>query len=1145
VTELPTGTVTFLFTDVEGSTRLLKQLGSTRYSEVLAEHNRLLRAEFERMGGIETHHQGDSFVVVFRSAGAALSAAVGAQRVLAEHEWPEGAEVRVRMGLHTGEASVGKDGYVGFAVHQASRIGDAGHGGQVLLSTTTATLVETFLPAGVELRDLGHVRLPDVDRPERLFQLVIEGLPDSFPPLSARVEKVTGPPGPPLLERESEVEALRAWMEAARMGSGRVVIIEASSGLGKTRLLGEARRLAEGTGFAVLGARGGELEQEFPYGVVRQLFEPAVAGPAERRADLLSGAAGLAAPLFDGARLAAALEQGADTSFATLHGLFWLVANLAARSPALLVVDDAHWSDHPSLRWIAYLARRLEGLPVLLLLGLRPPEPSDSAALAELMSDPSTSVLRLGALSEAAASMLVREQLGEEGDAEFVAACHEATGGNPLFVRELLSTLAAERVPPRREHAKRVRELGPQAVSRAVRLRLSRLPAEATALARAVAVLGDAVELAHAAHLADLDRTLAAHMAGALARADILKREFPLSFVHPVIRTAVYNELPRGEAEAAHGRAATILADAEAATELVAAQVLQARPAGDARRVEVLREAARISRGRGAPESAVAYLRRALAEPPPEDERTVVLYELGSAEKLVHGPSAAAHLREALADTVEPPQRLQTTIELARALFFSNQIEAAVETLGEAIAQLPAEDSELRRRALAGYLFAAQGEPPMTERIEPYFDESRTLDLDSSRGGRMLLAVLAWRDARARGSREEAVDRARRALVDGALLVEEDAAFYSLPGLIFDAADLLDESEGVWESVFDVARQRGSIFAFAAASGFRARTRYLAGQLEEAAQDARAALEAALAHGLQTGLPYALAFLADALVAMGSIDAADEALAQAGLGDAVPETAHMIFFLSSRARLRLAQGRPAEALRDLATLERIERGVGAVNPGFASWRPEAALARLQLGETDAARAIAEEDLRLARAWGAPRALGVALRTLGIVAAADKRLELLRESVAVLEQSPALLERAQSLVELGAAVRRANQRSVARDFLRRGLELAEICRAAPLAERARAELGAAGARTRSVILSGIESLTTSERRVAEMASEGMTNRQIAQALFVTPKTVEVHLSSVYRKLGIGSRAQLTEALPPAEPVAPRAGASPSS
>jgi YVTN family beta-propeller protein len=180
--ELPSGTVTFLFSDIEGSTQLVKQLGSG-YAEVLAEHQRILRAAFAAHGGREVDTQGDSFFVAFRRGKDAVAAAVDAQRDLAAHAWPGGAEVRVRMGLHTGEPQVGEDRYVGLGVHKAARIGSAGHGGQVLLSRTTRELVEDELPPGVTIRDLGKRRLKDIERPERLSQLVIEGLPSQFAPL--------------------------------------------------------------------------------------------------------------------------------------------------------------------------------------------------------------------------------------------------------------------------------------------------------------------------------------------------------------------------------------------------------------------------------------------------------------------------------------------------------------------------------------------------------------------------------------------------------------------------------------------------------------------------------------------------------------------------------------------------------------------------------------------------------------------------------------------------------------------------------------------------------------------------------------------------------------------------------------------------
>jgi DNA-binding CsgD family transcriptional regulator len=203
------------------------------------------------------------------------------------------------------------------------------------------------------------------------------------------------------------------------------------------------------------------------------------------------------------------------------------------------------------------------------------------------------------------------------------------------------------------------------------------------------------------------------------------------------------------------------------------------------------------------------------------------------------------------------------------------------------------------------------------------------------------------------------------------------------------------------------------------------------------------------------------------------------------------------------------------------------------NPAFLAWRSQAALALLRLGEQDEARRLAGEELELSRIWGAPRALGAALRAAGLVEGGERGLALLQEAVGVLTDSPAKLEHAKARTELGAALRRANHRSEAREQLRRAVELATICGATPLAERAETELRATGARPRRIALSGIEALTPSERRVAQRAVEGATNREIAQTLFVTPKTVEVHLSSVYRKLGISSRSQLPAAL--AEPA----------
>ena len=255
----------------------------------------------------------------------------------------------------------------------------------------------------------------------------------------------------------------------------------------------------------------------------------------------------------------------------------------------------------------------------------------------------------------------------------------------------------------------------------------------------------------------------------------------------------------------------------------------------------------------------------------------------------------------------------------------------------------------------------------------------------------------------------------------------------------------------------------------------------------------------------------------------------DDAAAALSSAESLPESARMLYLRDSDARLRIVRGDLAGGAAELLDAGRRLDSVDSRNPALVAWRSPAALALLQLGERDEARRLVAEELELARGWGAPRALGAALRAGGLIEGGKRGLAQLGEAVEVLSSSPAKLEHAKARTELGAALRRAGQRAQAREHLRRAVELASICGAAALAVRAETELLATGARPRRVALSGVESLTPSERRVAEMAAQGPTNREIAQALFVTQRTVEVHLTSIYRKLDISSRSQLAAAL----------------
>ena len=410
-----------------------------------------------------------------------------------------------------------------------------------------------------------------------------------------------------LLERDRELERIGVLLEGCVAGAGGVLLVEGPAGIGKTALLEAAGGRAREAGVRVLGARAGELEREFAHAVVRQLFEPSLASVgAPERAALLAGAAGLAVPVVaPGPAPAAAL--GSDHAFPVIHGLYWLTANLAGRCPVLLLVDDAHWCDRPSLRFLLYLARRLEGLSVAILLAARMREPGGEVELLDqIAAEPMTGVLAPGALSVGAVGELVRGSLGSP-DERFVLACHDAAGGNPFLTRELLGALERDRISPTAAAAGQVGELGPRTVRRAIVLRLARLPGSSGRLAEAVAVLGTGAQLRQAASIAELDERSAAAAVDTLADVEILKAQLPLEFVHPIVRAAVYDDLAPAARSLAHMRAARLLAAEDADPEQVAAQLLACEPAGEPWVAEQLRAASRTA-SRGAPPKSLARI---------------------------------------------------------------------------------------------------------------------------------------------------------------------------------------------------------------------------------------------------------------------------------------------------------------------------------------------------------------------------------------------------------------------------------------------------------------------------------------------------------------------------------------------------------
>jgi tetratricopeptide (TPR) repeat protein len=829
---------------------------------------------------------------------------------------------------------------------------------------------------------------------------------------------------------------------------------------------------------------------------VRQLFEPVTNDPAARDT-LLAGAASVAKPVFEEVTGDEAANQG---SFAVLHALYWVTVNLANRGPVVICVDDIQWCDGASLRYLAYLVKRLEGLHVLVVLALRTGEQHpDDALLADLALDPSVTVLRPAPLSPEAAATLVQERLGEGVDT-FVEACHRMTSGNPLLLRQLLRALADEGVRPDVSHVDTVRAVGSRAVSALVTLRLRRMPTTVTAAARAVAVLGEAADLPTVAALAQQPEDEVATALDVLSRSEILTDDRHLTFVHPLVRDAIYNDLPAGERMLHHDRAAQVLLKQGATAEQVAPHLLRAPRRGSAATVELLRAAAGTAVSRGASDAAVGLLTRALEEPVSGSDRIQVLVELGRLETHVDGPSGVAHLSDAYAAMEEPHARALLAMDIARTHVFVSPPGVATAFARDAAATLPdGLDDErqglLALQRIAGFMHGLSSD---SYRAGPVPEVS-----GEGVGARMLAATLSYELLRDGQDRDSAVRLARFALEGDRLLEVDNGLLWIVAANVLLLAD--DDLGDFWDRALARAHATGGLFAALSVNLWRGFAQWRRGQLEDALQSLADAVEQQRVWGISGFTStYAAAFTLGALTDLGDLDAAASSLEAARGLPWVGEGGRLL--REAAARLLLEQGRPSEALTELTAPVDYPQ---VVNPAWAPWRGLMARALAGLGRYDEAIALAQEEVALLRHWGAPTALGPSLRLLGELQGAEGTADL-REAIEVLTGTCAVLEEGRAQLALGRS--RAIDHGEAVPLLRAALATARACGARAVARDAVTALAQRGESTTE----GEDMptrITSRQRRVADLAASGLDVNEVAQRLFLTPGTVRGVLESV--------------------------------
>lgn len=918
----------------------------------------------------------------------------------------------------------------------------------------------------------------------------------------------------------------------ARSGRAQCVVVRGASGTGKTRLLTEIRQYEWARSFTVLRVTCAEVPPS-RYGAARALFDPLDLAVDDATPAVLAGAAARALPALRPDLPRSPDDESSDDQ-AMLHGLYRAAANLMSTAPLVILVDDAHRCDEDSLRWLDFLLRRAEDLPLLLLLGYRGDELEDpaQAVVSEIVAQRASTVLELAPLLRADVGEVVAEAFDEPPHSRFVATCARVSGGNPLLLDRLLTELSRAGVSPGAAGAAAVEDVGRGVVADSVLSRLSGQPDRVRDVAAAAAVLGPGAGAESLAALAGVTRWQVAEALGVLREHSILAAS-GADFVHDVVRTAVLEATRVSESERL--RAARILNDAGRPAVEVANHLLALSELNQTWMAGVLHDAAALEERRGDPEAAVRYLRRVLDVQTSEPQRIRIRADLGRVLAQIDPYAALPVLRELLKQVTDPDVHVSLVLNFASTAATAQRHPEAVRVLGEVLAMLsvragrdasPA-DHELCLAVESMLLIIGAGEKSTFGVVRARVRE-RAIPEGGTSAERRTLAAIAYVEALRCAPSGRVVEHARTALsfqANDADVWTERAALFALH-LADEADDLLPAAQRSVEKV----KSMGARWDYSYSLSCYARVLLHFGDVREAAAEARTAAELCeRASGADSTAAQFTAW-ASALIEQGRIEQAEQLLDRIDRAWFEESVLEWHYFLHAKARARCLQSDRTAAVQLLLRCGDSMNDAGVDNPVFAPWRVDAACLLADLGRRSEAVDLIEAGDEAVQRWGTARAIGRQLMARGAVAEdSSQAVASLTDAVEVLSGSPAWLEEARAHHRLGAALLRTEDVRSARKHLRRAIDLATLCGSRPIAESARALAVTAGGRVGQPLRSPVDLLTGSERRVATMAASGTSNREIAEALFVTLRTVETHLTSAYRKLRVSRRADLAIAI----------------
>jgi class 3 adenylate cyclase/tetratricopeptide (TPR) repeat protein len=881
--EVPTGVVTFVLTDVEGSTDLW-EAHPDAMAKVMLRHYEIAADIAETYGGRmpRTQGEGDSTLTAFARATDAVDAICAFQRAITDEPWPQGIVLRVRAGLHSGEAQVEHGEYFGATLSRAARVRALARGGQVFCSQATAELVADRLPADCTLTDLGSVRLKGLERAEEVYALWAPGFPDIGPsaPLTAAVDLPARLPFPTTLHadatgfvgRDDALGALREqWRACVEEPRRHVALVGGDPGIGKSRLAAEHARRLYLEGATVLHGRCYE-ENVAPYQPFVEAIEHVVrnGAPEEVREDIIHSGTLLARLVpdielrFDELPPPVRGEPGTER-YLMFEAVSSMLCAIAMRAPLLLVLDDLHWADRPTIALLVHVARSADAAPILVLGTYRPgdidPDHPLCDALAELRRDGLVDEVELTGLTEEQVGQLVAGTCDHGSSAAFVRSVSRETAGNPFFVREIcthVDELGA------RADAFTLSELGvPEGVKQVIRQRVSRLPEGSARLLTIGAVIGREFELDLLLQVSGEDEDsvldLLDHACAARLLEEVPKTIDRYSFVHALGRETLYESLSTARRARLHRRVAEAIETRHAADleEHLGELAFHYAAAGTEpmKAVEYARRAGEQSLARLAHEEAAAQFQRGLALLDAVDrDRCDLLLGLAEAKRRaadVPGSTGAFAEAAGIARSLGDAERLARAAVgnfRGHVLATPGWHEPTIGLLEEALVALPDADSALRARVLAALSLELYFTPQQTRGVTTAHEAialARRLEDDEALAFALACAHTAISDP---GHVEERLETSTELIEVGQRLGSAELA---LVGHVHRAADLLeltriDDARAEAEVAADIVEQLGQPVQRYHVLWLQATHALLAGELDESTRLADEALEIGL-----------------------------------------------------------------------------------------------------------------------------------------------------------------------------------------------------------------------------------------------------------------------------------------------------------